>query len=273
MSLVHLASVCSHLQNASLARLAVTSIPYTRLHLSLSLLLQRQGFFSEVKLAGANPPASLFPPGLGDNHHITSHPHSDRSAVTREAALSAFVLPRKDNLKRSSAGPPEADVEKIRRELIARGVSQEDLEWAERYRHMTPYQLETEGVPLETPMGLAVDSQPVSLIREEFQDPDEYETEGVVTQANRASRRLWLGLKYWQGQPVLRKAKMVSKPTKRIWLDTHELGRIVRGHEAAQVQGMTRIGEMLAVSTDRGILEARECVERKIGGQPLCRVW
>jgi len=27
------------------------------------------------------------------------------------------------------------------------------------------------------------------------------------------------------------------------------------------------------VSTDRGILEARECVERKIGGMVLCRVY
>jgi ribosomal protein S8 len=36
---------------------------------------------------------------------------------------------------------------------------------------------------------------------------------------------------------------------------------------------MTRVGEMIAVSTDRGVLEARECVERKIGGQALCRVW
>lgn len=60
MSLVNFAHVCSHLQNASMARLGITSIPYTKLHLSFVLLLQRQGFISSVKLAGHAPPTSNF---------------------------------------------------------------------------------------------------------------------------------------------------------------------------------------------------------------------
>lgn len=80
-------------------------------------------------------------------------------------------------------------------------------------------------------------------------------------------------MKYWDGLPVLRKAKMLSKPTKRIWLDAQELGRVVRGGQAGEIRGMTNVGEVMAVSTDRGILEARECVERKVGGMVLCRVW
>lgn len=38
------------------------------------------------------------------------------------------------------------------------------------------------------------------------------------------------------------------------------------------MDGLTRPGECLFVSTDRGVLEARECVERKVGGMILCRV-
>ncbi|EMC94460.1 hypothetical protein BAUCODRAFT_73861 [Baudoinia panamericana UAMH 10762] len=207
MSLVNLAHVCSHLQNASLARLGLTSIPYTKLHLSLALLLHKQGFLSQVKLGGPSPPASCFPAATPDNHSITAAPHRDRSPRSPEAALYDVVY----------KGQTE---EQLRRE----GFGEEAIQFA-----------------LEHP--------------------------------NRASRRLWLGLKYWDGMPVLRKAQMVSKPTKRIWLDSRDLGRLVRGRAAGQVKPITRIGEILAVTTDKGIMDARECVERQIGGMPLCRIW
>lgn len=93
-----------------------------------------------------------------------------------------------------------------------------------------------------------------------------------VTQANVASRRLWLGLKYWNNEPVLSRMSMVSKPTKRIYMDAEGLGKIVRGRDAGYVKGLRKPGECIYVSTDRGILEARECVERKVGGMLLCRV-
>jgi ribosomal protein S8 len=93
-----------------------------------------------------------------------------------------------------------------------------------------------------------------------------------VTQENIATRRLWLGLKYWNNEPVLSKMQMVSKPTKRVWMDVEGLGKIVRGREAGYVKGLTKPGECLFVSTDKGVLESRECVERKIGGMLLCRV-
>lgn len=80
-------------------------------------------------------------------------------------------------------------------------------------------------------------------------------------------------MKYWDGEPVLKKMSMLSKPTKRIWLNSEELGQIVRGKDAQFIRGMRGVGECIFVSTDRGIMEARECVERKIGGMVLCRVW
>ena len=55
-------------------------------------------------------------------------------------------------------------------------------------------------------------------------------------------------------------------------MDNEGLKKLVLGRESGYVRGLTRPGESLYVSTDRGILEARECVERKIGGQLLCRV-
>ncbi|KAK2623704.1 hypothetical protein QTJ16_006885 [Diplocarpon rosae] len=161
MSLVHLANVCSHLQNASKARLGLTSVPSTNMILTLTLALQQSGFLSSVTRGGLEPP-----------------PMDD---------LSSYV--------------PEP-----------------------------------------------------------------------VTQENISTRRLWLGLKYWNNEPVLSSLSMVSKPTKRVWMDVKGLGKVIRGREAGFVKGLTRPGECLFVSTDKGVLEARECVERRIGGMLLCRV-
>jgi ribosomal protein S8 len=169
MSLVLLAHTCSHLQNASKARLGLTSIPSTNLHLRLSLALQNAGFISTVVRGGPTPP----PP-----HLLLNHPSSN-----------------------------------------------------------------TEGEEIEE-----------------------------VTNENVASRRLWLGLKYWNSEPVLASMQMVSKPTRRIWMDTEGIAKLTLGKTSGYVKGLTRPGECLFVTTDQGIFESRECVERKIGGMLLCRV-
>ncbi|KAK4545414.1 hypothetical protein LTR36_002764 [Oleoguttula mirabilis] len=368
MSLVNLAHVCSHLQNASLARLGLTSIPYSRLHLQLSVLLHKQGFLQQVKLGGPSPPASAFPATLSDNHHITSAPHRDRSPRSGEAALHDVVYNGKsveelagmgygdearvfawehsqltkaqlekdgwdakavdfvlahsgkskqemeaedfdaqavqiierynihehamaqlreqlahENRLRESQGEDvqvlEQDLsqhhieQRLRAILRKQGFDQQSLRYfAGSAGQATPRHLQQDGITVSA-MGLEVANQPITTIPAEYRDPWQLEEEGVVTQANRASRRLWLGMKYWDGIPVLRKARMLSKPTKRIWLNSSELGKVVRGSNAGEIKGMGQVGEVMAVSTDRGVMEARECVERRIGGMVLCRIW
>lgn len=165
MSLVNLAAVCSHLNNATKARLGLTSIPNSNLHLRLCQALQNSGYISSVVRAGPTPPPA---------HPILGYPTAEN------------VEP--------------------------------------------------------------------------------------LTRDNVASRRLWLGLKYWRNESVLGKITMISKPTRRITLDVESLRRIVRGDEAQHVAGLRSPGESLYISTDAGILEARECVEKKMGGLVLCRV-
>jgi ribosomal protein S8 len=160
MSLVTLSHVCSHLQNASKARLGITSVPSTNMILKLVLALQSSGFISSVTRGGSTPPPL--------------------------DALSTYE--------------PEP-----------------------------------------------------------------------VTQENIATRRLWLGLKYWNNEPVLSQMSMVSKPARRVWMDAEGIGQLTRGRHANYIRGLTKTGECLYVSTDRGILESRECVERKVGGMLLCR--
>ncbi|KAL1966376.1 hypothetical protein VTN77DRAFT_4518 [Rasamsonia byssochlamydoides] len=165
MSLSNLAHVCSHLNNVTKARLALASIPNTKLHLKLCLALQKQGLISSVVLGGRKPP----------------EPH-----------------------------------------LLLGQPSVQEVE--------------------------------------------------PVTQSNVSSRRLWLGLKYWQSEPVLGKMIPVSKPKRRITLDLRGLRRVVCGQRSGDVEGLRNPGECLFLSTDQGLLEARECVEKKVGGLVLCRV-
>ncbi|KAK5109706.1 hypothetical protein LTR62_006829 [Meristemomyces frigidus] len=356
MSLVNLAHVCSHLQNASLARLGLTSIPYTKLHLDLALLLHKQGFLSQVKLGGPSPPASAFPAPAPDNRRITSAPHRDRSPFSAEAALHEMVHAGKTerDLMREGFGkeavefavehstltaeqltrdgwdthainfilehgskttqqlesegfdstaqallkqhsitsgmtavraqlaredlqehhlPPQKIEQRLRAHLRKIGFPHSTLSYfAGPAARTTPRHLEQDGITLQT-MGLTIPNQPITTLPPQYRDADALESESTITRANRASRRLWLGLKYWDGTPVLSKARMVSKPTKRIWLDSSDLARVVRGSHAGEVRGMGKVGELLVVSTDRGVLEARECVERRVGGMALVRIW
>ncbi|KAJ5095862.1 hypothetical protein NUU61_005218 [Penicillium alfredii] len=169
MSLVNLAAVCSHLNNATSVRLGLTSIPNSKMHLKLCLALQNSGYISSVVRGGPTPPPA---------HPLLGYPAVNNKVDTIEP----------------------------------------------------------------------------------------------ITRQNIASRRIWLGLKYWQNESVLGKMSMVSKPTRRITMTVSQLRRIVRGEDVEYVGGIRSPGESLYLSTDRGIMEARECIEKMLGGLVLCRV-
>lgn len=56
MSLVHLANACAHLQNCSRARIGLTSIPYTKLHLNFAYNLYKHGFISNLQKGSTKGP-------------------------------------------------------------------------------------------------------------------------------------------------------------------------------------------------------------------------
>jgi len=65
---------------------------------------------------------------------------------------------------------------------------------------------------------------------------------------------------------------MISKPTRRVSVNAIGAERLAVGKDWNYVQGLTKPGECIFVSTDRGVLELRECAEKKVGGVILCRV-
>lgn len=93
-----------------------------------------------------------------------------------------------------------------------------------------------------------------------------------VTQSNVSSRRLWLGLKYWQNEPVMGKLIPVSKPKRKINLTIPGIRAVHSGQRYGMVDGLRSPGELLFLLTNRGLMESRQCLERNVGGMVLCRM-
>ncbi|KKA26783.1 hypothetical protein TD95_003150 [Thielaviopsis punctulata] len=92
-----------------------------------------------------------------------------------------------------------------------------------------------------------------------------------VTYKNVSTRRLWLGLKYWNDKPVMSNLKSMSSSKRWVTASLSELHRLARGLEANQIPGLN-LGESLFLTTDIGVLESREAIEKRRGGLLLCRV-
>ena len=86
-------------------------------------------------------------------------------------------------------------------------------------------------------------------------------------------RRIWADLKYRDNRPVLNAMELISKPSKRVFLDVDELRRVVTGRRANFVKPMG-LGEVAVVKTrdkTNEWLEIREALRLGLGGEVLCR--
>ena len=68
-------------------------------------------------------------------------------------------------------------------------------------------------------------------------------------------------LKYYDGKPVIREIKRVSKPGRRVYSAVGDLPRVADG------LGVT------IVSTPQGVMADHEARERNVGGEVLCTVF
>jgi ribosomal protein S8 len=93
-----------------------------------------------------------------------------------------------------------------------------------------------------------------------------------LTRENIASSRIWLGMKYWQGEPVIREIEPVSQPKRKITLSVSELRDVIRGKKRGMVNGLRSPGECMFLLTSEGLMEARDCIEKNVGGLVLLRV-
>ena len=85
--------------------------------------------------------------------------------------------------------------------------------------------------------------------------------DGVQVEEDGVFRTLKIQLRYWQGEPVIRKIVRISKPGLRQYTKSGELRPVING------QGIA------IVSTSKGVMGDRQCRAKGIGGELLCKVW
>jgi ribosomal protein S8 len=221
MVFVNLAHVCSHLQNASRARLSLTSIPMTKMHLSLCLAMQKQGLLSTVQVAGLKPPI----PDM-------------------EKAI------------------PASAREELEDKLDEEPWLGLDYASTQSHKSETAHKRTTSSIP--DPLLAAKKTSSIPSPK-----PSDYRSAGVPI--NPAQRRIWLGLKYWNNEPVLKNMSLVSKPTREVRAKVNDLRKLIAGRKAGITNPMYNPGDCMFVSTEIGIMEAREAVERVRGGVLLVR--
>ena len=68
-------------------------------------------------------------------------------------------------------------------------------------------------------------------------------------------------LKYYEGEPVIREIKRVSKPGRRVYAKINDLPRVFNG-----------LGISI-ISTPRGVMSDNEARAANVGGEVLCQVF
>ncbi|ODV89662.1 hypothetical protein CANCADRAFT_141992 [Tortispora caseinolytica NRRL Y-17796] len=119
----------------------------------------------------------------------------------------------------------------------------------------------------------------VNLLREGFissvqrgssEGPDEEYT--PTTPSNVPDRKLWIGLKYHNGRPVMSKLQMLTKPTRRCFVTVSDLKKLINGRNCRYLAPLDP-GESLFLHTaDFGLIEARTAISYNTGGEALLRV-
>jgi ribosomal protein S8 len=93
------------------------------------------------------------------------------------------------------------------------------------------------------------------------------------TTAKESEKRIWATLKYRNDQPVLSNMEVISKPSRRVFMDLADLRAICSGRTSKQVKplGMGEIAMVRTKHKEHEWLEAREALTLKIRGETVCR--
>lgn len=73
--------------------------------------------------------------------------------------------------------------------------------------------------------------------------------------------KIKVALKYYKRQPVIKQMTRVSKPGRRIYVDSQNLTRVKNGLGTA------------IVSTSKGVMTVKDAQKHNVGGEVICTVW
>jgi small subunit ribosomal protein S8 len=74
-------------------------------------------------------------------------------------------------------------------------------------------------------------------------------------------KSLLVDLKYYEGQPVIREIKRISKPGRRVYSRADSIPRVHSGLGLA------------ILSTSKGVMSDSEAIKNNLGGEVICRVF
>ncbi|CAK9041055.1 Ribosomal protein S8 [Durusdinium trenchii] len=97
--------------------------------------------------------------------------------------------------------------------------------------------------------------------------------EGLIRGYTVEGNRITVLLKHYQGAPVIRNIRVVSKPTRDIWLLPHELKFRTRFNTGLWIM-QTPVGNAgnVELSRDPAVVSHRDCIEMGIGGKVIFAV-
>lgn len=85
--------------------------------------------------------------------------------------------------------------------------------------------------------------------------------EGYVEDVAVEDRSITIQLKYHQGKPAILGLKRMSKPGRRVYVNSRGIPRVQNG-----------LG-ICILSTSHGVLDGGSAQEAKVGGELLCEIW
>ena len=82
----------------------------------------------------------------------------------------------------------------------------------------------------------------------------------IIDEKNKI-KSILVDLKYYEGQPVIKEIKRISKPGRRVYSRADSIPRVLNGLGLA------------ILSTSKGVMSDSEAVKNNLGGEIICRIF
>ena len=82
-----------------------------------------------------------------------------------------------------------------------------------------------------------------------------------LTDSKVTNKTIVVDLKYYEGQPVIKEIKRVSKPGRRVYSRATSIPKVLNGLGVA------------ILSTSKGVMSDSEAIKNNLGGEIICRVF
>ena len=107
-------------------------------------------------------------------------------------------------------------------------------------------------------------SIPFSVFRSEILEvlkKEGYIINFSIDKGENNKKLLLVDLKYYEGQPVIKEIKRISKPGRRVYSRADSIPRVLNGLGLA------------ILSTSKGVMSDAEAVKNNLGGEIICRIF